>query len=344
MRLKYEILWFEDNVSWFSTISDAINELLEEKGFKMIVHRYDNDSEGLFKILKESDCDLILMDYSLENQKGDEIIKSIRDLEIYTDIVFYSQSGAKFIRDLIRKQGIDGIFCSSRDFEEFEEKVNGVIGNTIKKVQDVNNMRGLVIAETIDLESKIADILKGYLSVIYENDIKKATILKNICDKKQEQFLKESELINVIHQKNINELIDENILTTYNLYTGLQSLLKSDIKELNVLLQSKPNQEERIEIEEKRELLLSIKERISNFEKEIILIRNTLAHVKELKDPNSGTSYLESVHRNGTKIIFDDNKYVEIRRNLVEYSECISELNEYFLNNAKLSDSIKTSK
>ncbi|MBR9675111.1 MULTISPECIES: response regulator [Bacillus] len=339
MKLKYEILWFEDNDSWFNTLSDAIGEYLEDNGFEMVVHRYENDNKGLMTILKEDDFNLILMDYNLEGQNGDEIIKSIRDLEFYTDIVFYSQNGAQYIRNLVKEQGIDGIFCSSREIREFEGKVNSIIKNTIKKVQDVNNMRGLVIAETIDLESKLANILKEYFKVIKEEDVTKAQIFKSICDKKKEQILNDGKIISVIEEKHINELIDENVLTTYNLYTSIQSVLKNNIKELNVLLNSGLSTEEKEQITHKKDLLSSIKSKISNFEKDIIFTRNTLAHVKEMKNLDTGISYLESINRNGTSIIFDDKKYVEIRKNLMSYNTNLNELYEYFLIDIKMKES-----
>lgn len=338
MRLKYEILWFEDNDSWFNTSNDILDEYLEENGFQLIAHRHVNANEGIETILMERNFDLILMDYNLEGQHGDALIKNIRDLKYYTDIVFYSQNGAQYIRELIKEKGIDGVFCSGRQMEEFEPKVNNIIKNTIKKVQDVNNMRGLVIAETIDLEYKIANILKDYFKVIEEEDISKAKILKGICDKKQEQVLSESAAIQTIHEKQIDELIDENILTTYNLYTGIQSILKSKIKKLNILLNTKIEEEVKTHLVHEKQFLESIKDKISNFEADIIFTRNTLAHVKEILDPKTGISYLQSLNKSGANLIFDDNKYIEIRKKLLEYSTSLNDLSDFFSTAEKIEE------
>ncbi|NHC43589.1 response regulator, partial [Bacillus sp. MM2020_1] len=188
MRLNYEILWFEDNLSWFNTSSMYIEEFLNNSGFELVTYQYENDRQGLEEIIKKHNFDLILMDYNLVGKNGDELIEKIRDLNIYTDIIFYSQNGAQPIRDIIRVKGIDGIFCSGRDIEEFEEKVNGVIGNTIKKVQDVNNIRGLVIAETIDLENILEVIIRDFFRTEPGQliDQKKTELLNNIYTKKIE--------------------------------------------------------------------------------------------------------------------------------------------------------------
>lgn len=335
MKLKYEILWFEDNDSWFNTLSEAIGDFLDSKGFEITIRRYENDEGDLTQILKRMDPNLILMDFRLDEQTGDEIIEEIRGMEIYTDIVFYSSDGAKIIREKIQEKSIDGVFCSGREIHEFEPKVNKIITNTIKKVQDVNNMRGLVIAETIDLEQKLAEILKGYFHIIEEDDLNKKDLLKKICDKKSEQLKKDSKLIVNIYEKHIDELIDKNILTTYNLYTGMQSVLKDNISKLNFLINNKKG-EEKDQLIHRKDSLKSIKDTLSYFENDIIHLRNTLAHVKEVIDSESGISHLESIMKNVPKITFDEEKYIDIRQKLREHSANLNDLSQIFLPQPKI--------
>jgi len=331
MRLDYEVLWFEDNLSWFQTSRLYIEDFLSEAGFNLVTYQYENDNEGLEEIIKKHDFDLVLMDYNLVGKNGDELIERIRELNIYTDIVFYSQNGAQSIRDIIRSKGIDGIFCSGRDIEEFEEKVNGVIGNTIKKVQNVNNIRGLVIAETIDLENTLEDIIREFFKTEpgIVMDPRKEELLSKVYTKKIDQIKKGIEDIDSISKKSIEMLIDEDILTAYNFYTAILSILKEEIKSINTDLQKKLDDEKRIVLEERKNLLTALKKTLLDFDDDIIKTRNTLAHVQEKKD-ESGVSYLESLNKHGTKIILDSEKYTEIRRELRKHGVNLREIKEVF--------------
>lgn len=322
MKLKYRILWFEDNESWFNTTSRNINEFLEDNGFELHAVRYSNQEEGIKNILDKNDYDLILMDLNLDDAFGYEIIEEIRDEDIYTEIIFYSMSDIQEIRETISGKGIDGLYCTSRNTEEFEEKVTKIIRNTIKKVQDVNNMRGLVIAETIDLENKIKIMLKRYFRTDtgVGLDMPRSTIYKEICAKKSKHFEQEQKIFIEIAEGDMETLIDKGVLNSANLYQSLQKLIKEDLKNINTKLQTPLSLEEREIWQTRREKVLDLKTQLNDYENEIIRLRNTLAHVDE-KVNDEGISYLESLNANGTSIIFDNEKYVEIRRTLRKHTQ-----------------------
>lgn len=328
MKLQYKILWFEDNSSWFDTVKAFINEFLDENGFELVEDHYKGSVESIIEIVSQKHYDLILMDFNLEGTKGDEIIEIIRSHDFYTELLFYSQDGAKSLRNIIHEKGVDGVYCSGREIFDFETKVIGIIRNTIRRIQDVNNMRGLVIAETIDLEIRIENILKNYFKITNENRSCKVTSqLEKIFSNKTQQLNRQLEIVSALNSKTIEELIDEDILTTANVYNALQSLLKAEIKEINNLLADpKLDYLENLFWENQKKELCILKDELKLFDEEIIKTRNTLAHVKELVD-EEGLSYLESLHKSdGTKIVFDNNKYIKIRKDIRKHSSVLSNI------------------
>jgi hypothetical protein len=63
----------------------------------------------------------------------------------------------------LRNFQIDGVYCADRANEDFIDKVEKVIHTTVKKVQDLNNMRGLIMAETSDIDNTMFAIISTVL-------------------------------------------------------------------------------------------------------------------------------------------------------------------------------------
>ena len=159
MNLKYKILWIENEEDWVDSIEDQIQEYLDNLGFefkKKLISKEDQE-------IDYNSWDLILMDLNLASQpNGAELISKIRNQGVYTDVVFYSSSGIDELRTKGREKELDGVYYSSRDVNLFIKKVKAVIDTTIKKVQDLNNLRGLVMAEVSELDSRMASLIKKY--------------------------------------------------------------------------------------------------------------------------------------------------------------------------------------
>lgn len=328
MRLKYKILWFENTDSAYETLRTYVEEYLEDNGFIVEIFRYSNDDDGIETILAKADFDLILMDYGLDGVNGDEVIEKIRNQELFTEVVFYSASPTREIRESIAAKEVDGVYCTSRQISEFEDKVIKVINNTIKKVQDINNMRGLVIAEVIDLEIRIKEMLHQYFQVSIDEsyDQKRQKVFLGICEKKVKNNQEESEFISRIHSLKFHDLLNRNyFLTSINLFHGLQDLLGEDIAEMNRILNGKLEIEIKKELEEKRNALKVMKTELNLFEGEIIMLRNMLAHAKEKFD-DVGIPYLESLNKQGVMTQFTNEKYVGIRKSIQKHSDNLNNI------------------
>jgi len=191
MKLKYKILWIDDDTDAIERPKNQIKKYLEDDyGFEcteddVVVKDYDEfESDYTYeddgrKIVRDSikEFDLLLVDFDLgeEGQTGDILINLIRN-KVYSEILFYSTNYSDLRSKLNNNDFMDGVFTSSRD--ELEEKTKKLINVTIKKVQDVNNLRGLIMAEVAELERIKEKIIIKASPKISEKNIEKYVLNK----------------------------------------------------------------------------------------------------------------------------------------------------------------------
>ena len=103
--------------------------------------------------------DLIVVDYNLgENlPHGQSFISGIRDHSVLTEVIFYSANPASELWDAIRTSQLEGIFVSNK--EGVVAKIESVALQSLRKVLDLNNMRGLIMAAIGDLDQQIDALL-----------------------------------------------------------------------------------------------------------------------------------------------------------------------------------------
>lgn len=346
MKLKYNILWFEDDTDIINgKIGRTINQYLIDLGFIPEINHYVN-GENLDKLLTKQ-YDLIISDLNLgEFETGDILINKIRECSIFTEVLLYSAS-SKHILQIIENNGrmIERISFSV-GIKELSNKIKDIIHLTVKKVQDVCNMRGLVIAETIDLEAKIEEIVKNYFDVTKESNFKhiRNEVFNKICDKKVSQSEAYLNITRGIKDQDIHKLIDDDILTVYDLYCALQSILKAHEKDINIKINSSASRDEKFKFESEKEAIEKIRKKLVEFDTEIIKVRNTLAHVEE-KVGIDGVPILESINKNGIPLCFNEEKYVEIRSDLNKHNANLQQIQEYLekintLNLAAVTDEV----
>ncbi|MFN5984034.1 MAG: response regulator [Fluviicola sp.] len=320
MNLEYKILWFEDEPASFNAKKRLVKRIVENFGFNFPDPKNEIDGSNIDN-LNFAKYDLIISDLKLSDVEGTTVLDIIREKGIYTEVVFYSSIGESALREELKRFEIDGVYCADRTNENFKEKVEKVIETTIKKVQDVNNTRGLVIAETILLEKKIENILLEYFNET-ENILEeqKGELLRNIHSKKVTRHKSEIEELEKVDFKDIKILIEKDVLTASNSFDAVQSILKSKIKDLGIQMSQKGIlTEERIILEEKRSRLTVIKAELNNFRDEILKIRNTLAHVEE-EFGDDGVPFLNSLNSDGSIIRFDNTEYIKIRRDFIKHN------------------------
>jgi hypothetical protein len=283
MDLTYKILWFENELDYVDGFLDELSAYVENLGFKFIKPRVEADNTHVDEI-KYQDYDLILMDYKLSNEeKGDSIIEKIRGLNVYTEIIFYSSSGVGALRASVQQNGIDGVYCVDRG-EAFLPRVEDVIKSTVKKVLDANTVRGIVMAQTSDFDKMMIDIISTYLGKIDEASS------NQFLERRKKKFL-------ISHDEKIKkfegskEYYKEWIFDSSHKWRAVIDIVKRNIP--------------------------ALKDITSLFDPEIIKIRDDLAHVVEIDDPNgSGQKCLA----NGD-LIFNEERCQKILNDLKKHEE-----------------------
>ena len=324
MTLKYRMLWFEDDEEVVSEqIGPSLKDYLIELGFQLEII-YQPNGEKLDQLLKDKNYDLIVTDLNLgEHEAGDKLIDLIRQGNVLTEVLLYSANTTP-LNNIVKEKGwIErASFCTG--LGNLANRMKEIISLTVRKNQDVNNTRGLVIAETILLEKKIENILLHYFDATEEKVLtaSKEELLRNIHSKKIEKYETDIEEIKKVNFKEIKSLIDNDILTASNSFDAICSIMKNKIKELNKILNpgKELDEEMRSQLEQKKSELTIIKDELNNFRTEVLKIRNTLAHVTEQID-EEGFPFLETMNKDGNPIRFTNETYIEIRKNLRKHND-----------------------
>lgn len=153
MKLKYKILWIDDTPEWVELKIDEVRSYLSEFGFDL-----EYDIKTSYKDIDFTQYDILAIDYSLSgDENGVEAMKLVRAEDVYTEILFYSQDGEGALREEMKKNSIDGVYCAYR--QDSIDRLKKLIDTTIRKTQEINNLRGLVMAEVSEIDKLIKLIL-----------------------------------------------------------------------------------------------------------------------------------------------------------------------------------------
>lgn len=296
MRIEYKILWVEDVEDWFKDSKGLLDDFLENLGFVSTVRfcKSFKEVEEEYSLNQLKEYDIVFVDFKLaSSQDGDVIIDFIRKQDnnsILTDIIFYS-SDIESVRDKLKENGFEGVYTSLR--KEFIDKAEKVIKSTIKKVQEVNSMRGLIMAETSDLDELMLEITLKMLN----------TEQKEVYEK----YILE-EVISTI-ERDKNKAIDKSVSISDKVRISKIFTSFHKAKCINKLYKTaKIGQDQFFERY-----------------KQVIFIRNNFAHVKE--SVIDGEKVLIS-HSSGKEIIFNESECIKIRKTLIEFRKELEEINE----------------
>lgn len=280
MSLIYRILWFENSKRYISSLTPLLEDYLGEKGLDLEV-RIEKDDRNIDEIINSLDVNLILLDYNLnQGKKGDKLLKLIRNNELYTEAIIYSVQH-NYQRQIRGK--IEGVYFSRR--RVLEDKVKKIIDVTIKKYQDIDNQRGVFIAGAIDIINQVEEII---LKVLQLN----------------------SDRIDVFK----NRIMGKEFYTDYQKYRFVLDLLQDIKKNMNKVANGGYEKELKEEMNTYLRELNPLITDLIKMEKEVIIVRNKLAHSK--KDPNKKNALL---CRTDPKI-FDEEQCIKTRKDYKRHS------------------------
>jgi len=298
MDLTYKILWFEDTDSVIENLQPLIEDYLENLYFKLFIKVEKGITKDLFQTLEMQNWDLILMDFMLKEDSptGDELISRIRKNQLYTEIIFYSEKKDEFIAALkeISSENVflEGVFYADNR-EALPAKINSIIDLTLKKQQDINNIRGLVIAETIFLENKVENSLIKFFGV----DDEKGMVFQKILDPH----------FGALDTKKKCDLLNK-----------VCKIKKQTCDKQHQEI-PKDNLEARKENQESIARLNLIHEELVKLNEEVIKIRNILAHT--IESPDKKNELISTLGKTEEKIVINDDWCLITRRNLKKHSD-----------------------
>ena len=303
MKLIYKILWIEDQMNSIRGKKRVIsNYIKDEKGFELEINEiltFEQFKETVgFESLK--DYDLVLVDLNLDDDEsgdGNKIIEEIRNNDIYTEIIFYSSHYAHLI-DLLKENRTEGIFTSERN--QIDTKAKKIIDVTLHKIQDVNNLRGLIMAEVAELDRLKKNIIQKFNKEA-DSDFKKY-IKEDVFSKIKEDLESLKCLVKVEESECSHDEINLEELQNNFFY---DSFKKS--RTVNKIKSKKCN-----EIDFKHE----------DYRKDVIAKRNVLAHQKEEED--SDGKFL--LYPNGNRLEFTEEHCIQIRKDIKKYKNLLEQI------------------
>lgn len=155
MTLDCKLIWVDDTPDWVDSITNLIEPDLVALGINLDATKLE-DGNNLIEALKNERVDLIFMDYSLPDVTGDELIKSIRNHGDITQILFYSMD------DLHENEVSNwpGVNYTRRN--EARDDIVNLLKNFAERYQNIALTRGIIIAEAIDLENILSEVIKKF--------------------------------------------------------------------------------------------------------------------------------------------------------------------------------------
>lgn len=167
MKLEYRILWFEDDHESVQDVIDALRGLLREQGFELVcdwgVCNAASMTGTVERLQNYNPYDLMVFDYDLgSGLTGEELAQTLRS-KIWTEILYYS---ANRISDELSRgmsdRKVEGVFCAVR--QNLEERIWRLVESQIKRICDLNNMRGIVL----DSMSSVDTAIRTLFSKMYQ--------------------------------------------------------------------------------------------------------------------------------------------------------------------------------
>jgi len=188
MKLEYRILWFEDDHESVLDVVDALRDLLRKQGFELVCDWGECDAATMThkvdQLRKYNPYDLMVFDYDLgSGLTGEELAYTLRS-KIWTEILYYSANrSAEELSRGMNDRRVEGVFCAVR--QNLEERVWAIVESQIKRICDLNNMRGIVLDSMSLIDAAIRTLFsKEYESMAPET---KSSVVKKLTSKFKER-------------------------------------------------------------------------------------------------------------------------------------------------------------
>lgn len=296
MNTDFNILWLEDADDWYPAAESRVRDYIDGHNFIPNFVRLKSPVELEIDNLSVGDInyDLILVDFNLTNNtKGSDGIKTIRDANILSDVIFYTSDDISKLKDEMKSQILEGVYLTNRSEHVFFDKVEQIIDKTIKRSESVTSIRGMLVDAVSEFDVMLIETIEKYLSLCNEDE---SSTINNYTFEIVSQHLKSS--CRTANDTEVNKFF----FHAKNSFLIDSSKLSRIVNRL--FKEKYPNCNEMEKFHE-------------NYEKNILKERNNLAHAK--KEPESTGAFCFE-DKQGNRIIYDSEKCSQLRAGINEYN------------------------
>ena len=268
MRYDLRVLWIEDTASYYNESKEILEMFAEDERIKLKFKYFQDATQFIQQVKMDSDgfklYDLIFIDYTLSNGiVGSTVIESLRDVQLDSDILFYSSEHEADIREIIKDNigSYEGVYIASRN--NFNDKACYLIKKNSRRLTSLASIRGFLMDQTSENDFTMKSyILQKYDRLTSDQQQTISMMLKKSIDCKREK-------IAAVAKEQINSL-DKNGISNINKAMNIMTAL-FPIEERYQVLQNMVTYLNDDVFEEVT---------IDTYIKDIIKARNTLAHKK----------------------------------------------------------------
>lgn len=293
MNLNYRILWYDDDKDFFdSQDKEPIETEIASWGFRpqiiAVHHAQDLQQHQPF-----DQFDMLVVDFDLGgDEHGDQFIKNVREQNVLAEIIFYSMKESSSLWQAVSDKQLEGVFVANK--RSIEPKLIRVARQSVRKVLDIENMRGIVMSEVGDLDALLEDIFVRALDGISE--VQKHNLFKEFHKNSHKQATK--------HIRALDELLAAPSIEQ------LLGLCDSNKRWTNFRLVKKWND------------LLKTREMDSDYMDTILKPRNFLAHGVGKHQANGAWVFS---HR-GDEFLFNEEISQDLRKRIMAYKTAFEEI------------------
>ena len=269
MNLDLGVLWIEDA---FSEEEEAnLRRKILDCGFVARIDVRPNGA-GIEELAREHLLyhlyDIILLDWRLRDDHGDELAPRVRELFPSTTILFYSGSdNEEGLRTKIANKRVDGVYCSARG--RFIERAGTLVEQTARSLDRLSGMRGLSMRVVADCDEMMK---AAVLSMTSRDPACEAAV--SSLDEDVLTFLSQStEKYERSRESGLLGRLETRAVDSAKLSSHFRRLTK-------IALQNAPSFGlEAADVDEVR----ALRRATSQYEKDVLGNRNILGHVQEVR-------------------------------------------------------------
>jgi hypothetical protein len=277
MDINYRILWFEDTDESFETLSRRTERYVNSKNLKCKIDRIWGASDFNIASMDLNTYEILVVDLRLaEGSKGFDIINIIRSGNYVNDILFYSAEGLDSLDRIMKENRLEGVYISDRNHRTFMPKIQRLIDKSIRRSENVINIRGVVMDETSEFDTQMCEITNAaFVHLNADERINLKTYINSLLLKSVETASTLAEKYKGIDGWEISDVLSER---------DFNSMMKA--KTLNTILNYNNARIKKAVDSCKDALPQAFRDNkaafVAVYDNEVIKFRNKLAHVKKL--------------------------------------------------------------